>query len=150
MPTLPRTTHSKVQSWGYPPDPHFRTGMEDRRGTVTDAQSTTSRLCSSAAAPVTGAEAPRHPMPRCQGTKCRPGTPRYSEIGNFEESVVGHFCGRESNCQILCRSLELLVWCFQEKGGRRNFLFWLLFWCEWLCSHKQPGSGKVTCYLRYG
>ncbi len=31
-----------------------------------------------------------------------------------EESVVGHFCGRESNCQILCRSLELLVWCFQK------------------------------------
>ena len=31
-----------------------------------------------------------------------------------EESVVGHFCGREWNCQILCRSLELLVWCFQK------------------------------------
>ena len=35
---------------------------------------------------------------------------------NTEESVVGHFCGRESNCQILCRSLELLVWCFQTQS----------------------------------
>ena len=52
------------------------TEMEDRRATVTDAlQSTTFRLYSSAAAPVTGAAAPRHPLPRCQGTKCRPGTP---------------------------------------------------------------------------
>ena len=38
-------------------------------------QSTTFRLYSSAAAPVTGAAAPIHPLPRCQGTKCRPGTP---------------------------------------------------------------------------
>ena len=53
-----------------------RTEMEDRRATVTDAlQSTTFRLYSSAAAPVTGTVAPRHPLPRCQGTKCRPGTP---------------------------------------------------------------------------
>jgi len=50
------------------------TEMEDRRATVTDAlQSTTFRLYSSAAAPVTGAAAPRQPLPRCQGTKCRPG-----------------------------------------------------------------------------
>ena len=41
---------------------------------MTDAlQSTTFRLYSSAAAPVTGAAAPRQPLPRCQGTKCRPG-----------------------------------------------------------------------------
>ena len=44
--------------------------------------------------------------PWCQGKALVPGKP--------EESVVGHFCGRESNCQILCRSLELLVWCFQK------------------------------------
>jgi hypothetical protein len=42
---------------------------------------------------------------------------RYSEI---RKSVVGHFCGRESNCQILCRSLELIVWCFQKE---LNYLF---------------------------
>jgi hypothetical protein len=35
---------------------------------------------------------------------CRQARPR-----NTRESVVGHFCGRESNCQILCRSVELLV-----------------------------------------
>jgi len=52
--------------------------MEARRGTVTDAsQSTTFRLCSSAAAPVTGVAAPRHPMPRCQDTKCTPGILKY-------------------------------------------------------------------------
>jgi hypothetical protein len=34
----------------------------------------------------------------------------------FCECVAGHFCGRESNCQILCRSLELLVWCFQTQS----------------------------------
>jgi hypothetical protein len=37
---------------------------------------------------------------------------RYSKIRN--PYVVGHFCGRESNSQILCRSLDLLVWCFQK------------------------------------
>ncbi len=45
------------------------TEMEDRRATVTDAlQSTTFRLYSSAAAPVTGAAAPRHP---CLGAKAQ-------------------------------------------------------------------------------
>jgi hypothetical protein len=48
--------------------------MEDMRGTVTDAsQSTTFRLCSSAAAPVTGAAARRQPLPqdtRCASIEC--------------------------------------------------------------------------------
>ena len=80
IPSRPGGGHGKPFYVGlrrlYPPDPPL-TEMEDRRATVTDAsQSTTFRLCSSAAAPtVTGAAAPRHPLPRCQGTKCRPGTP---------------------------------------------------------------------------
>ena len=48
----------------------------------------------------------------------------------LEPPRVGHFCGRESNCQILCRSLELLVWCFQKE---LNYLFGV--------------SGKVLNYL---
>ena len=81
IPSRPGGGHGKPLSftfasggWGYPPDPHFRTGMEDRLGTVTDAsQSTTFRLCSSAAAPVTGAAAPRHPLPRCALFAKKPG-----------------------------------------------------------------------------
>ena len=88
--------------WGYPPGPP-RTEMEDRRATVTDVlQSTTFRLYSSAAAPVTGAAATRHKLPRCQGTKCRPGTP--------------------GTCLVFPKIV--------------HFLFWLLFWCEWLRSQK--------------
>ena len=55
--------------------------------------------------------------PWCQGTALVHGKPALVPAGparNTRESVVGHFCGRESNCQILCRSLELLVWCFQK------------------------------------
>ena len=37
---------------------------------------------------------------------------------------MGHFCGRESNCQILCRSLELPCLVFPKIV---NFLFWVLF-----------------------
>ena len=77
MTPLPRNYAAQAQAhasraggWGTP-----LTEMEDRRATVTDAlQSTTFRLYSSAAAPVTGEAAPRHPLPRCQGTKCRPGS----------------------------------------------------------------------------
>ena len=57
--------------------------------------------------------------PWCQGTALVPGKPALVPAGparNTRESVVGHFCGRESNCQILCRSLELLVWCFQTQS----------------------------------
>ena len=80
IPSRPGGGHGKpfyvcLRRLGVPPRPPL-TEMEDRRATVTDAlQSTTFRLYSSAAAPVTGAAAPRHPLPRCQGTKCRPGTP---------------------------------------------------------------------------
>ena len=52
-------------------------------------------------------------MSRCQSAGPAPGILNYV-------SVVGHFCGRESNCQILCRSLELIVWCFQKE---LNYLF---------------------------
>jgi hypothetical protein len=55
--------------------------------------------------------------PWCQGTALVPGKPALVPAGparNTRESVVGRFCGRESNCQILCRSLELLVWWFQK------------------------------------
>ena len=50
--------------------------------------------------------APRHPLSRCQDTKCRPGTP------GILKYVIrsGHFLrkGIELNCQILCRSLAAL------------------------------------------
>jgi len=71
-----------VRRLGVPPRPPL-TEMKDLRATVTDAiQSTTFRLYSSAAAPVTGAEAPRHPLPRCQGPrhKVQARHARYSEI----------------------------------------------------------------------
>ena len=68
------TVDEQLLNTEYPRPP--LTAMEDRRAPVTDAsQSTTFRLYSSAAAPVTGAAAPRHPLPRCQGTQCRPGPP---------------------------------------------------------------------------
>ena len=50
--------------------------------------------------------------PWCQGTRHvgRPGSPgtEHSRIRS------GSFLRKGSNCQILCRSLELLVWCFQK------------------------------------
>ncbi len=59
--------HVCLRRLGVPPRPPL-TEMEDQRATVTDSlQSTTFRLYSSAAAPVTAAVAPRHPLPWCQG-----------------------------------------------------------------------------------
>jgi hypothetical protein len=74
MTPLPRTNITEYRTLAQTPTDW----MEDRGATVTDAlQSTTFRLYSSAAAPVTVAAAPRHPLPRCRqgtGTKpeCRP------------------------------------------------------------------------------
>ena len=31
-----------------------------------------------------------------------------------------------------------------------NFLFWLLFWCEWLCSQNNLTLRKSHVFLRYG
>ena len=59
--------HVCLRRMGVPPRTSGGTPQTSGRATVTDTlQSTTFRLYSSAAAPVTG--------DRCQGTKCRPGT----------------------------------------------------------------------------
>ena len=62
---------------------------------------------------------------------------------NTRESVVCHFCGRESNCQILCRSLELLVWCFQKYS---TSFFGFFFGVNGSVRKKSWLCGKVTCF----
>ena len=71
-----------------PPRPPL-TEMEDRRATVTDAsQSTTFRLYSSAAAPVTGAAAPAGtPAASVPRHKVQARHARYSEIRNPEWAI---------------------------------------------------------------
>jgi len=111
--------------------------MEDRRATVTDAlQSTTFRLYSSAAAPVTG-EAPRHPLPRCQSTKCRPGTP----------SILKHVMRSRS---FLRKGIELsntvsyviVVLNYLFGVSKNSQLPFLASFVVWLRSQKQPGCAK--------
>ncbi len=79
-----------------------------------------------------------------------PGKPALVPAGparNTRESVVGHFCGRESNCQILCRSLELLVWCFQKKEDVETSFFGFFFGVNGSVhtNNLAPEKSRVIC-----
>ena len=62
---------------------------------------------------------------------------------NTRESVVSHVCGRESNCQVLCRSLELLVWCFRTQS---TCFFGFFFGVNGSVRRKTRLRTNITCF----